>query len=191
MPYTADKPDRAPSLEELRARIPGWGADLDVADRPSWPQERTDLPPTGARWDYPDEQPRDPRRERSIEHAQLPPVYGTAQPLHGLSGAVRRLAYDRLSEGRVAHWLLLVLGDRIEATGAHARSLFTTRPDNPVTQTGVLSEPRRRPISSRVGRGRVDQRHAWMDPILVTAPWVAAAGAVVVLARRVARVVRT
>ena len=35
MPYTADEADRSPDdRDELRARIPGWGADLDPADRP-------------------------------------------------------------------------------------------------------------------------------------------------------------
>ena len=34
MPYTAKKPGSTPTPDELRARIPGWGADLDPADRP-------------------------------------------------------------------------------------------------------------------------------------------------------------
>ncbi len=36
-------------------------------------------------------------RERSIEHGMLPPVFGTAQPLHGVSGAIRRHAYRRMA----------------------------------------------------------------------------------------------
>ena len=102
-------------------------------------------------------------------------MFGTAQPLHGVSGAVRRLAYARFSEGQTPHWMLLILGDRIESAGAHARSLFSRRPDDRVTQSGILGERGRGPISSRVGRGRVDVRHAWMDPVLVVGPWVVAA----------------
>ena len=34
-PYLPDKPKSVPSSDELRARIPGWGADLDPKDRPS------------------------------------------------------------------------------------------------------------------------------------------------------------
>lgn len=102
----------------------------------------------------------------------LPPVFGTAQPLHGISGAIRRFAYARFSEGRTTHWLLLILGDRVEAAGAHVRSLASRHPDNPITQTGVLGEFRRHPIRSRFGRGRVDLKHAWIDPILVAGPWV-------------------
>ena len=172
MPYTAEKPTRTPSADELRARIPGWGADLDPANRPSYPKERFDPAASGAHWEFPESQPGGENRERSTEHGMLPPVFGTAQPLHGLSGAIRRRAYARYSEGRAAHWLLLILGDRVEAAGAHLRSLASLRPDNPITQTGVLSEFRRHPIRSRFGRGRVDQRHAWLDPILIAGPWV-------------------
>jgi hypothetical protein len=172
MPYTAEKPARRETNEQLRGRIPGWGADLDPANRPSVPRERFAPDETGAHWHMPERQGDPPDRERSIEHLMLTPVYGTTQPLRGLSGAIKRLAYARYSEGRAAHWLLLILGDRVDATGAHVRSLFSTRPDNPVTQTGVLSERRRHGIRSRFGRGRVDLTHAWMDPFIVAAPWV-------------------
>lgn len=187
MPYTAENPNPGPDEAQLRARIPGWGADLDKADRPSFPQERFDLPPTGAHWDFPERQPDDPARERSVEHAILTPVYGTAQPLHGVSGAIRRIAYARFSEGRAAHWLLLIAGDRVEAIGAHARSFLTLRPDNPITQTGVLAEARYRPLRSRVGRGRIDTHHMWMDPLLVAGPWVLAAVGAWTLISRVFR----
>ena len=35
MAYTPEKPPLAESPEELRARIPGWGVDLDPRDRPA------------------------------------------------------------------------------------------------------------------------------------------------------------
>jgi hypothetical protein len=47
-------------------------------------------------------------RERSIEHAMLPPVFGTTCPPKGLSGVIRRHAYAKYSEARAAHWLLLL-----------------------------------------------------------------------------------
>jgi hypothetical protein len=167
MPYRADDHQR-PSSEELRARIPGWGADLDPADRPSVPKERTDLP-TGAHWGIPEQQPELQPRERSIEHAKLTPVFGTTAPLHGVSGAVRRLAYARYSEARAAHWLLLVLGDRIDVAGSRVRAVVEGRPDNPITETGVLGEAGAHPLASRFGRGRADLKHAWIDPVLVLA----------------------
>ncbi len=178
MAYVAQKPHPNPSADELRARIPGWGADLDPADRPSFPRERFDLP-TGAHWEFPDRQPELEPRERSIEHLMLTPVFGTAQPLRGPAGRLRRLSYQRYSEGRAVHWLLLVLADRVDALQHHVRSLLTLRPDNPITQTGVLSELRHQPIRSRFGRNRADVKHMWIDPFLVSGPWVVVAAVVI------------
>src|SRR3954470_19394746 len=111
MPYTADKPKLAKSSEELRATIPGWGVDLDPKDRPSFPREQ--FLATGAHWVFPERQPEKWPRERSIEHTILPPVFGTSSPPRGLSGSIRKYAYRKYSEGQAAHWLLLVLGDRV------------------------------------------------------------------------------
>jgi hypothetical protein len=188
MAYTADRPQQPPPADELRARIPGWGADLDPKDRPAVPRERFDPGASGAHWDFPERQEEKWPRERSIEHKFLTPVFGTAQPLHGLSGAIRGLAYRRFSEGRLAHWLLLVLGDRVDAWGAHLRSFATLRPDNPVTETGVRAEFTRGGLHSR--RGRSDARHQLMDPVVVAGPWVAAAGGAFLGVRTVVRAVR-
>ena len=38
MTYAAEKPPLRETSEQLRARIPGWGVDLDPADRPSYPK---------------------------------------------------------------------------------------------------------------------------------------------------------
>lgn len=81
-PFIAGKPALRESAEALRARIPGWGADLDPADRPSYPPREQPGIETGAHWDFPERQPE--------EH--------------------------------------------------HLRSFATLRPDNPVTETGVMSE---------------------------------------------------
>jgi hypothetical protein len=185
--YVRDKRTPPPTREELRARIPGWGADLDPADRPSYP--RLQYPAdTGAHWDFPERQPEKWPRERSIEHAFLTPVFGTAQPPKGLSGAVRKYAYRRYSEGRLAHWLLLVAADRVDAVEEHLRSLLTPHPDNPVTETGVRSEFTHHGLASR--RGRSDARHHPLDPVIVAGPWVAAVGAVVVGGRGLVRALR-
>ncbi|GAB3282356.1 hypothetical protein [Microbacterium lacusdiani] len=185
MPYTAKDPTHTRSPEELRDRIPGWGADLDPADRPAHPKLRYDPNATGAHWEEPEQQPELVPRERSIEHARLTPVFGTAVPLHGLSGVVRRYAY-RFSEARAAHWLLLLLGDRIDAVESHLVSLVRGRPDDPVTESGIEAERTRHGLASRLGRGRVDVKHHWMDPLIVAGPWVLAAWGVVSLVRRVA-----
>jgi hypothetical protein len=172
-PYTAGKPALKESAEQLRARIPGWGADLDPADRPSYPREQPGME-TGARWDFPERQPEEWPRERSVEHAFLTPVFGTSTPPKGASGAIRKYAYARFSEGRAAHWLLLIAADRVDAWEHHLRSFATLRPDNPVTETGVLSEFSRHGVRSRFGQKRADTNHQWIDPIIVGGPWVLA-----------------
>jgi hypothetical protein len=92
MPYTADKPAPRESSDELRARIPGWGADLDPADRPSVPREKFDPEATGAHWTFPERQPETVPRERSSSTGSCRPSSGrsrrcTASP--GSSGASR------------------------------------------------------------------------------------------------------
>jgi hypothetical protein len=180
--------DRKPreTREELRARIPGWGADLDPKDRPSYPKLQFQEGLSGAHWEFPDRQPEKWPRERSIEHAFVTPVFGTAQPPKGLSGAIRRYSYAKYSEGRAAHWLLLVLADRVDAMEHHVTSLATLRPDNPITETGVRTEFTHHGMSSRVGRKRTDLKHQWMDPFIVAGPWIV--GALVV--RKLVRAVR-
>ena len=186
MPYTPAKPSTAPTSEELRARIPGWGADLDPKDRPAVPKERFDPDRTGAHWDFPERQPEKAPRERSVEHAFLTPVFGTACPLTGVSGAIRRYAYT-YSEGRAAHWLLLLAGDRVDAVESHLRSFLTLHPDNPITETGVLSEFSHHGIASRRGTKRVDTVHQPLDLIVVGGPWLLAVGAAYRVARALTR----
>ena len=186
--YVRDKRTPPPSREELRARIPGWGADLDPADRPS--NHRLHYAPdtTGAHWDFPERQPEKWPRERSVEHAFVTPVFGTAQPLKGLSGRIRRFSYASYSEGRLGHWLLLILADRVDAWEEHLRSFATLRPDNPITETGVKGEFTHSGLASR--KGRVDARHHVLDPVIVAGPWVAGAWAAAGGVRKVVRALR-
>ena len=188
-PYTAGKPPLKESPEALRARIPGWGADLDPADRPSFPREQPGIQ-TGAHWDFPERQPEKEPRERSIEHAFLTPVFGTSTPLKGASGAIRKYAYAKYSEGRAAHWLLLIAADRVDAWEEHLRSFRTLRPDNPVTETGVRSEFTHHGLRSRLGRKRTDLVHQPLDPVVVAGPWVLAGLGAWAGTRRLVRALR-
>ncbi|MEU1681303.1 hypothetical protein [Micromonospora zamorensis] len=186
MPYTADKPKLAESSDELRARIPGWGVDLDPKDRPSVPKERFDPTLNGAHWEFPERQPEKWPRERSIEHKFLTPVFGTSCPPKGLSGLIRRYSYRTYSEGRAAHWLLLLAADRVDAVESTFASFLSRHPDNPITETGVLSEFTHHGLPSRLRGTRVDRVHHLLDPVLVAAPWVLAAGVGYLALRRVA-----
>jgi hypothetical protein len=176
MPYTPNRPPLAESSDELRARIPGWGADLDPSDRPSVPRLQYDPHRSGAHWEFPERQPEKWPRERSVEHKFLTPVFGTSCPPKGLSGAMRKHAYRKYSEAQAAHWLLLLAADRVDALESNVGSFLSLRPDNPITETGVLSEFSHHGIRSRIGQKRADLTHQPLDPVIVAAPWVAAGG---------------
>jgi hypothetical protein len=178
--YTRHKPRTAPDSEELRRTIPGWGADLNKEDRPSYPKEKFE--DTGAHWEFPDRQPELRPRERSTEHKFLTPVFGTAQPLGGLSGAIRRYAYS-FSEARTVHWLLLVAGDRVDVLESRCAAILQGRPDNPITETGVLSEFRNGAFRTRFGQHRADLKHQPIDLVLWAAPYLAIAGGTYLLAK--------
>ena len=126
--------------------------DLDPKDRPSVPRLQFDQDLTGAHWEFPERQPEKWPRERSIEHKFLTPVFGTSCPPKGVSGVIRKHAYRRYSEGRAAHWLLLIAADRVDAWESHLRSFLTLRPDNPITETGVPSEFSRHGIARASAR---------------------------------------
>ena len=64
------------------------------------------------------------------------------------------------------------------------RSLLTGRPDNPITESGVLSEFSHHGLASRVGQKRADLAHQPLDPLIVAAPWVAAGAIAYVLLKR-------
>lgn len=165
MPYTAQKPNNAHSREVLVARVPGWGADLDPANRPAVPKERFN-PNTGAHWEFPERQYANYDREKTTEHAFVTPVFGTSCPPSGLSGIIRRFAYKKYSEGQSAHWLLLMLGDRIDVIESSVKDIFRGRPDNFFSEMGLMSEFKRHGLKSRIGRGRNDLKHLPVDVVM-------------------------
>lgn len=92
--------------------IAGWGADLDPADRPAVPMERTPPRLDNVHWDSPSIQPRTVEVLHSTERPGLTPVFGTSTPPSGPSGALRRVAF-RYSENDLRHWLMLLFADRV------------------------------------------------------------------------------
>jgi hypothetical protein len=117
----------------------------------------------------------------------LTPVFGTSCPPKGVSGMLRKYAYQRFSEGRAAHWLILLAADRVDSVESNLRSYATLHPDNPITETGVLSEFKYHGISSRLGQKRTDVKHQVLDPIIVGWPWAARAGVAYLVTKRLRR----
>ena len=168
MPYRADFKRAARPIEELRATIPGWGVDADPKDRPSYPKEMLTTD-TGAHWDFPERMDGWETREHSIEHLMVPPVFGTAVPLKGLSGAMRRMAY-RYGEGRARHWLMLIAADRVDVLESRFTALAHGRPDNLIAESGVMAEVHHHGIASRRQK-RYDLKHQPIDYALMAAPY--------------------
>jgi hypothetical protein len=92
--------------------VPGWGADLDPADRPAVPKERTPPRLQNVHWDRPEQQRDTVEVLQSIEHEHRPAVFGTTYPPAGLSGRIRRAAF-RYSESDLRHWMMLLAADRV------------------------------------------------------------------------------
>lgn len=98
-------------MSQPKAKIYGWGADLNPADRPAVPKEAPSTV-TSVRGVVGERQVPRVRIHKSVEHPDLTPVFGTSCPPTGLSGRIRDAAYA-FSEGQQSHWLLLMLADRI------------------------------------------------------------------------------
>ena len=93
--------------------IPGWGMDADPENDPTYPMKHY----TGAdheriNYEKPTQQPIDIEVLHSIERPGVTRVFGTSTPPEGISGNIRRYAF-RYSESTYAHWVPLVLADRV------------------------------------------------------------------------------
>ncbi len=92
--------------------VNGWGADLDAANRPAVPKERTPPRLPSLNRDRPEAQHSHVKVFHSTERPGLTPVYGTTVPPSGLSGKMRQLAF-KYSENDLRHWLILLAADRV------------------------------------------------------------------------------
>jgi hypothetical protein len=94
--------------------IPGWGMDADPENDPTYPMKRWN----GAdhqriHYERAPQQPVNMEVFHSIERPGITRVFGTSTPPAGLSGAIRRYAF-RYSEATAAHWMTLILADRVD-----------------------------------------------------------------------------
>ena len=102
-------------IAETHKQIEGWGIDADPENDPTYPMKNW----TGAdhqRLNY-ERAPQQPQHEeilQSIERPEITRVFGTSAPPSGLSGMLRRYAF-KFSEGSSAHWMTLILADRVNA----------------------------------------------------------------------------
>ncbi|MDQ3281654.1 MAG: hypothetical protein M3Q69_09600 [Acidobacteriota bacterium] len=142
--WTTEAPPWQPSTlapEHVSETVPtdfrtinGWGADLDPANRPAVPHELPsnvqDVRGEVRYWQVPQD-----HVNVSIEHPNITPVFGNAVPPHGLSGALRRYAFN-YGEATNRHWLTLMLADRIDVVENLVGDALRGRPDNYVREKG-------------------------------------------------------
>jgi hypothetical protein len=118
--------------------IAGWGVDKDPKDRPAVPKE---VPSNvvNVRGRVPERQVPYVKIHVSPEHPDITPVFGTTCPPKGLSGVLRNYAY-KFSEGRIRHWMILLLADRVDVIEGLIQDLSRGYVPNILKERGLKSE---------------------------------------------------
>lgn len=86
-----------------------------LEQRPGVPMENDPPVQAGnAHWAIPEKQidPGNILKRKGLD--ELTPVFGTAVPPRGISGMLRRAAYN-VAEHETSHWALLLIADRVDA----------------------------------------------------------------------------
>jgi hypothetical protein len=119
--------------------IVGWGVDADPINDPTYPYRDRTMDDHSGEWDRPAQQQSDVEILQSIEHKQLPAVFGTSSPPKWVSGWMRRLAF-RWSESSWNHWLLLMGADRVNMVEGLVDDLAHLKIPNIPKEMGVPAE---------------------------------------------------
>lgn len=157
----------ANNTEALKSQIKGWGADLDPKNRPNYPKETDKTPVAEAKHVELEKQVPKTKILVSPEHKGLTPVFGTSCPLKGMSGLIRSYAFN-FSEGKKIHWLLLLLGDRVDVFESAAMSLLKGKAHNPFAEMGLGAEFKDGAFRSRFTNHRSDARR-WRNEAFILA----------------------
>jgi hypothetical protein len=95
------------------SQIKGWGIDADPKNDPTYPMKKRDEEiGRGYSWQRPPQQPLSIEVLQSIERPNITAIFGTSVPPSGLSGKMRRKAFE-YSENSNAHWMPLIMADRV------------------------------------------------------------------------------
>src|SRR5690606_8190570 len=93
----------------------------------------------GYEWPRPALQPLEVEVFHSTERPNASAVFGATLPPRGLSGLIRRLAF-RKSENAYAHWLPLLLADRVDMLEGLLSDLLHGRPPNLIAEKGLRAD---------------------------------------------------
>ncbi len=102
------------TANEKYKHIPGWGMDADPENEPTYPmKEYTGDDHHRSNYERAEPQPQHIELLQSLERPEPSRVFGSTVPPSGLSGAIRRYAFQH-SEDKVRHWIPLILADRVQ-----------------------------------------------------------------------------
>jgi hypothetical protein len=123
------------NVKSSGGQVLGAGIDLPRSRRPGSPMESALRDAAGSHGQPVARQPVHGEILKRADLQELTPVFGTAQPPHGLSGTLRRYAYT-IPEHRPRHWAVLVLADRVDVYESALGEAFQRRPV--ITTAGVV-----------------------------------------------------
>jgi len=127
---------RIGSVEQIK----GWGVDADPRNDPTYPMKRRNNGEhAGYSWPRPPQQPIDAEILHSNERPNVSATFGTSTPPSGLSGMIRRAAFD-YSESSYGHWLPLMLADRVGVVEGVLGDLARGHVPNIPVELGVRAE---------------------------------------------------
>jgi hypothetical protein len=119
--------------------IVGWGVDANPENDPTYSYRDRSADDHSGKWKRPAQQEPEVEVLQSVEHKQLPAVFGTSTPPRYVSGMIRRAAF-RWSESHWAHWLLLMGADRLNMVEGLVEDLARAKIPNIPKEMGVPAE---------------------------------------------------
>ncbi len=126
--------------EEKFTHIKGWGVDVNPQNEPAAPIKKyTGDDHKRLNYEKPEQQETDVEILHSNERPSVSAVFGTSVPPSGLSGAIRRYAF-RFSESSFAHWIPLLLADRINVIEGIIDDIRGGHFPNILVERGLKSE---------------------------------------------------
>lgn len=133
------------NLNNDYTHIKGWGIDADPKNEPTYPMKKyTGDDHKRLNWDRPPLQPVNIEVLHSTERPNITAVFGTSTPPSGLSGAIRRYAFQ-FSENQYMHWLPLLLADRVNVVEGIVDDLKRGHIPNIFAEKGMKAELKHNP----------------------------------------------
>ncbi|WP_324670958.1 hypothetical protein [Hymenobacter sp. GOD-10R] len=122
-------------------KLPGWGIDANPENDPTYPmrEPRLNVTQDPDSKQRPSQQPVDIELLKSIERDHISSVFGEAAPPSGLSGMIRRWAF-KYSESNYAHWLPLIMADRVNVVEGVLSDLAHGKVPNIFAEKGYKME---------------------------------------------------